>query len=240
MSPMQRLADAHPAAVAELRTQYRMADDVAKISNVISYDGRLRAATRDVAERVMSLPRALPADAPEWLRVAADPARRVVFLDTTDAGARAFESPPERGKPVNDFERDVVMRALRALVSRGADPKSVAFLSPYNSQVDAMARDLERERETGGIAAGRGGAHDRSRAGTGCGGGGGVDGARQPRGDAGTLLRDRRRVNVALTRAKSKLIVVGCGATLQSSPVLREVLGVTIHEGWLVPFPNEV
>ena len=61
-----------------------------------------------------------------------------------------------------------------------------------------------------------------------------------PEGDAGTLLRDRRRVNVALTRAKSKLIVVGCGATLQSSPVLREVLGVTIHEGWLVPFPNEV
>ena len=239
-SPMQRLADAHPAAVAELRTQYRMADDLAKIPNVISYGGRLRAATRDVAERVMSLPRALPADAPEWLRVVADPAKRVVFLDTTDAGSRAFESPPERGKPVNDFERDVVMRALRALVSRGADPKSVAFLSPYNSQVDAMARDLERERETGGIAAGAEALTiDRAQ-------GRDVEAAvvsmvrANPEGDAGTLLRDRRRVNVALTRAKSKLIVVGCGATLQSSPVLREVLGVTIHEGWLVPFPNEV
>ena len=239
VSPMQRLADAHPAAVAELRTQYRMADDVAKISNVISYDGRLRAATRDVAERVMSLPRALPADAPEWLRVVADPARRVVFLDTTDVGARAFESPPERGKPVNDFERDVVMRALRGLVSRGADPKSVAVLSPYNSQVDAMARDLERERETGGIAAGvEALTIDRAQ-------GRDVEAAvvsmvrANPERDAGTLLRDRRRVNVALTRARSKLIVVGCGATLQSSPVLREVLGVTIHEKWLVPFPNE-
>ena len=240
VSPMQRLADAHPAAVAELRTQYRMADDVAKISNVISYDGRLRAATRDVAERVMSLPRALPADAPEWLRVVADPARRVVFLDTTDVGARAFESPPERGKPVNDFERDVVMRALRGLVSRGADPKSVAVLSPYNSQVDAMARELERERETGGIAAGvEALTIDRAQ-------GRDVEAAvvsmvrANPERDAGTLLRDRRRVNVALTRARSKLIVVGCGATLQSSPVLREVLGVTIHEKWLVPFPNEL
>ena len=188
----------------------------------------------------MSLPRALPAEAPEWLRFVADPAKRVVFHDTTNAGSRAFESPPERGKPVNDFERDVVMRALRALVSRGADPKSVAFLSPYNSQVDAMARDLERERETGGIAAGAEALTiDRAQ-------GRDVEAAvvsmvrANPEGDAGTLLRDRRRVNVALTRAKSKLIVVGCGATLQSSPVLREVLGVTIHEGWLVPFPNEV
>ena len=238
-SPMQRLADAHPAAVAELRTQYRMAaDDLAKIPNVISYGGRLRAATRDVAERVMSLPRALPADA-RWLRVVADPAKRVVFLDTTDAGSRAFESPRNEGNrsTISNETSSCARseRSCRAARIRRASP----FCPRTTARVDAMARDLGRERGRGDRRR-RGGAHDRSRAGTGCGGGGGVDGARQPRGrrgDAASRSKTRQR------GADAREVQADCRrvrSTLQSSPVLREVLGVTIHEGWLVPFPNEV
>ena len=125
-SPMQRLADAHPAAVAELRTQYRMADDLAKIPNVISYGGRLRAATRDVAERVMSLPRALPADAPEWLSVVADP-----------RSASCSSTPPTRvrarsNRPRNEGNRSTISnetsscarseRSCRAARIRRASP----------------------------------------------------------------------------------------------------------------------
>jgi len=35
------------------------------------------------------------------------------------------------------------------------------------------------------------------------------------RGSAGRLLADWQRLNVALTRAKHKLIMLGCAATLQ-------------------------
>ena len=237
---MQRLADAHPAAVAELRTQYRMADDLAKIPNVISYGGRLRAATRDVAERVMSLPRALPADAPEWLRVVADPAKRVVFLDTTDAGSRAFESPRNEGnRSTISNETSSCARSERSC--RAARIRRASPFCPRTTRRWTRWREIwnANARRGGSPPAGEALTIDRAQ-------GRDVEAAvvsmvrANPEGDAGTLLRDRRRVNVALTRAKSKLIVVGCGATLQSSPVLREVLGVTIHEGWLVPFPNEV
>lgn len=45
-------------------------------------------------------------------------------------------------------------------------------------------------------------------------------------GNTGRLLQDKRRLNVALTRAKSKLIMIGSFSTLKSgSAPLRPLLG---------------
>jgi len=46
-----------------------------------------------VAERALSLPVAPPPGMLPWLLAATDPARRVVFLDTSALGAEAFERP---------------------------------------------------------------------------------------------------------------------------------------------------
>jgi DNA replication ATP-dependent helicase Dna2 len=290
ISPMQALAEAHPAAVFQLTAQYRMADDLAKISNVISYGGALRAANEQVASRVMrcllsktetdvvralglgSLGSANAEDSRQknqrdaaWLVAASDPNRRVVFLDTSDGGDAAFEtsdvgvvreskSGPVRGnKHVNAYERFIVMRVLEALRARGAEPGSVAVLSPYNSQVDELDAELRR-REAGTGDFGDAGnpegtpfdlpipegvealTIDRAQ-------GRDVDcvvlsfcRANEAR-DAGRLLADRRRLNVALTRARSKLVLVGHGKTLARSPVLSQVLGVVLKNGWMVHLP---
>ena len=278
-SPMQALAEAHPAAVFQLRAQYRMADDLAKISNVISYGGALRAANEQVASRVMrcllsktetdvvralGLGSALSARDAAWLVAASDPNRRVVFLDTSDGGERAFEtsdvgvvregkSGPVRGnKHVNAYERAIVMRVLEALRARGAEPGSVAVLSPYNSQVDELDAELRRreaKKATGDFGDPEGNPSeppipegvealtiDRAQ-------GRDVDcvvlsfcRANEAR-DAGRLLADRRRLNVALTRARSKLVLVGHGETLTRSPVLSQVLGVVLENGWMFHLP---
>jgi DNA replication ATP-dependent helicase Dna2 len=290
ISPMQALAEAHPAAVFQLTAQYRMADDLAKISNVISYGGALRAANEQVASRVMrcllsktetdvvralglgSLGSANAEDSRQknqrdaaWLVAASDPNRRVVFLDTSDGGDAAFEtsdvgvvreskSAPVRGnKHVNAYERSIVMRVLEALRARGAEPGSVAVLSPYNSQVDELDAELRR-REAGTGDFGDAGnpegtpfdlpipegvealTIDRAQ-------GRDVDcvvlsfcRANAAR-DAGRLLADKRRLNVALTRARSKLVLVGHGDTLRASPVLSQVLGVVLENGWMFHLP---
>jgi DNA replication ATP-dependent helicase Dna2 len=60
-------------------------------------------------------------------------------------------------------------------------------------------------------------------------------------GRAGRLLRDRERINVALTRAKHKLMMVGCADVLRAStPVLGELLDEVDRRGWrlqLMPPP---
>ncbi len=57
---------------------------------------------------------------------------------------------------------------------------------------------------------------------------------RQP----GDLLSDWRRINVAITRAKHKLILVGCAETLAVIPFFEEVLSAAAHDGWLVRLPT--
>lgn len=42
----------------------------------------------------------------------------------------------------------------------------------------------------------------------------------------GSLLADWRRVNVSITRAKAKLVLVGSASTLTSVPVLARLLGI--------------
>jgi DNA replication ATP-dependent helicase Dna2 len=50
----------------------------------------------------------------------------------------------------------------------------------------------------------------------------------------GELLKDWRRINVALTRARSKLIIFGSRRTLSSLPVLSEFLDLMQEKGWIL------
>jgi DNA replication ATP-dependent helicase Dna2 len=54
---------------------------------------------------------------------------------------------------------------------------------------------------------------------------------------AGDLLKDRRRINVCLTRAKSKLIIVGSRSTVASVPVMQELLDVMHERDWIYELP---
>ena len=252
-SPMQLLSEAHPTSVAELRTQYRMAEDLAKISNVISYGGRLRAANAEIANRTLHLRKPSPAGTPGWLMHATDPHNRVVFLDTSAFGVDAYETngtssdkserdgsknKSTRGnKHVNMFERDVILRVLGVLKSRGAMDGTCAVLSPYNSQVDLLESDLQKHADdvpenTQALTIDRAQGRD-------------VDCVlisfvRGNEGkDSGRLLADRRRLNVAFTRAKCKLVLVGCGDTLCNSPVMLEVMGLLLGEQWNLPLKPE-
>lgn len=56
-------------------------------------------------------------------------------------------------------------------------------------------------------------------------------------GDTGSLLGDFRRLNVAFTRAKKKMIVVGSAATLAHSPVLRAFIELSAQMQWALPLP---
>lgn len=56
---------------------------------------------------------------------------------------------------------------------------------------------------------------------------------------AGELLEDWRRLNVAVSRAKSKLIVVADAATMQSVHVARDLCDLIKAQGWVVALPRD-
>lgn len=53
----------------------------------------------------------------------------------------------------------------------------------------------------------------------------------------GDLLKDWRRINVCLTRAKSKLIVFGSRTTLANLPLLQMFFGIVEERGWIYQLP---
>ena len=54
----------------------------------------------------------------------------------------------------------------------------------------------------------------------------------------GDLLRDWRRINVAITRARLKLIIVGSGSTMEHVPILAELLHMTKRSNGMCSCPK--
>jgi DNA replication ATP-dependent helicase Dna2 len=60
-----------------------------------------------------------------------------------------------------------------------------------------------------------------------------------PENYVGELLQDWRRVNVAFTRAKSKLIIFGSRSTIRDTKPLDEFVKLVEAKGWVYQVPSE-
>ena len=237
---LRRLAEKHPESVAQLTYQYRMHEDICQLSNDIVYKGRLKCANESVAKRMLTLnsfPHCLPGGVEQkhWLYRAIDPSLPVVFLNTdrirVPSPSQAMDSihhlerPAGRragGSIVNDTEAALVRDTVGTLVGSGADPSSVGVICPFRAQLRMLEEcSVLVPLMTGGLELstidqyqGR----DKSAV--------VLSFVRSnQKGNVGRLLEDFRRLNVAVTRAKCKLIMIGSFSTLYSgSEVLRPVL----------------
>jgi len=242
VSMLKRLAEKHPDSVAQLTYQYRMHEDICQLSNDIVYKGRLKCANDSVAKRRLTLdnfPNCLPGevDMNHWLYRAIDPSIPVLFLNTdkikvsspsqamTEESVHSLERTAGRragGSIVNDTEAALVRDAVGTLVGSGVDPSSVGVICPFRAQLrlleecSVLAPLINSGLELSTIDRYQG--RDKSvivlsfvRS--------------NQKGNVGRLLEDFRRLNVAVTRAKCKLIMIGSFSTLYSgSEVLRPVL----------------
>jgi DNA replication ATP-dependent helicase Dna2 len=182
-SLFERLIEAHPEAGVMLDRQYRMAQRIQFFSSSEFYDGRLRPANGEVAsQRLGDLPGVDPAGLPARLR------DQVAFVDPggTQDGNR------------NVAEAETVVETVRSFLEAGVDPGDVGVIAPFRAQVAEISR-----RAPEGVA---------------------VDTVDRFQGSSkevivvsfvatgdldGPIFEDHRRMNVALTRAKKALVLVG-------------------------------
>ncbi|MEO0249450.1 MAG: AAA domain-containing protein, partial [candidate division WOR-3 bacterium] len=215
VSLFERMIGLHPSASALLDTQYRMRPEIMEFPARVFYDGRLVAAPGLEKMRLSDL-LAFPADN----HILDD--RPLVFLDT---GGR-FREKTRRGSPSkeNPGEAELVRKLVKELLGLGLDHLQVGVIAPYDDQVKLL-----REILPGGVEART------------------VDGFQgrekeviilslvrsNPVGRIG-FLNDRRRLNVAITRAKRKLIVIGDARTLSSDRVYRDFVEWAGERGLLL------
>lgn len=196
VSLMQRLVEHYGDDITRLLTvQYRMHEQIMQFSSQTFYDGSLTAHESVREHRLNDLP-----------AVTANDDSPVVFIDTAGAGW-VEELEPEGLSKLNPGEGRLVLDQVTELVEAGLNPADIAVIAPYAAQVRWLRQHT---------------AYDRLEIDT-------VDGFQgrekeavvmctvrsNTKGELG-FLSDARRMNVALTRARRKLIVIGDSATLGS------------------------
>ena len=228
---MERLVERHPEAVTLLTIQYRMCDDIMRFSSDYFYHGQVESAPEVKYRSILDLDVAM-----EWKTHPQPlPMGRGVDTPSNDVvGVQGDDSPPYReglGEGlsfVNKAEAELTMDTLQAYFERIGKQRlleeriDVGIISPYRAQVQYLRRLLmKREyfkpfRRLISVNT--------------------VDGFQgQERdviiislvrsNDEGQIgfLRDLRRMNVAITRARMKVIILGDHHTLTKHPFYRRL-----------------
>ena len=198
ISIMERLlTDIGPAISRRLNVQYRMHNDIMSFSADVFYENSLQA-----DESVRS---ALLTDLPA---VTSSPLTNcpVHFIDT--AGASYDEEiEPNGDSRFNPMEAELAIKKVNALFECGLSPSMIAVISPYSAQVRLLREMLkEPDLEIDSVDGFQGREKEAVI----------VSLVRSNREGEVGFLADTRRMNVALTRARRKLIVIGDSATITS------------------------
>ena len=206
VSLMERLILSHGTQISRrLNVQYRMHETIGGFSSREFYEGTLHADNSVRGHLLWDLPQVAENELT---------ALPLEFIDTAGAGYEE-QLETEGGSRCNPQEAVLVDRKVRALLESGLSPREIAVIAPYSAQarllreqigmagleIDTVDGFQGREKEAVVISLVRS----------------------NPRGEIG-FLSDIRRINVALTRARRKLIVIGDSATLGGHAFYQRLL----------------
>ncbi|XP_031702307.1 DNA replication ATP-dependent helicase/nuclease DNA2 isoform X2 [Anarrhichthys ocellatus] len=233
----------HSEAVVQLNVQYRMNRQIMSLSNSLMYEGRLECGSERTATALLSLPFLLsvqselssyskshPQHDLAWIHATLLPSSPVCFLDCSMVPA--VESV-EKGGVSNRTEAALIHKLLSLLIKAGCKPSDIGVIAPYRQQLKSISALLQSSAFTGVE----------------------VNTVDKYQGrdksliifsfvrstveevNLGELLKDWRRLNVAITRAKHKLLMVGSATTLRRYAPVEKLLNHLQQEDMIIQLP---
>lgn len=178
-----------------LRVQYRMHENIAGFSSARFYQGQLTAHESNQKHVLAG-----------WNNIAknSETESPLAFLDTAGLGYEEQEDP-DSGSRFNPEEAKLVIRELQALLAAGVPAADIGVISPYSAQVKCLRGLISEEAvEVDSVDAFQGREKEVIL----------VSLTRSNTEAQIGFLQDTRRMNVAMTRAKRKLVVIGDSATI--------------------------
>ncbi|MFB9861984.1 IGHMBP2 family helicase [Rufibacter immobilis] len=218
----EKCIERQPETAVMLTTQYRMHEHIMGFSNQQFYRGELQA---HESVRTATLSEVHPVFEPGLI---------VEFIDTAGCGFND-QTIGEGSSTANPEEADVLLKHLLNLLTpyepaeaseAQSEPRlRIGIISPYRAQINYLTDQVEHEPKLAQLLTRR-----QLSVGT-------VDSFQgqerdimyismvrsNPEGEIG-FLADIRRMNVAMTRAKKKMVIVGDSATLGQHPFYQEFM----------------
>lgn len=253
ISLFKMLSDNQPASVTNLEHQYRMCEDIMTLSNTLIYNGRLKCGTSAVASRSISIPNmaalkshhhnpqsvqatdprticANPGRSSCWLRDLLDPSSKACFVNTDRLVPQSREVLENGSRITNPTEAILATQLVESLLTVGIKPTDIGVITPYRSQLALIKQSLRHrsgvEMHTADKFQGRDKevvilslVHSNESQ------------------VVGELLKDWRRINVALTRARTKLLILGSKSTLIGNELLKNMITLLEQRSWCYDLP---
>ncbi|XP_076435197.1 DNA replication ATP-dependent helicase/nuclease DNA2-like [Babylonia areolata] len=227
-------------ATFDLHLQYRMNSTIMQLSNELVYDGALMSGDHAVSTACIQPPHLSSGVEEGWVSRAMDTSlhNAVVFLDTRQVSA------PERCDSkgfTNDTEARVILHLCSTFVQAGISASDIGVIAPYRAQVRALQQLLWNSLPLKGVEVNTVDQYQgrdksvvfisfvRSN----------LQGLSDSSGRGG-LLQDARRLNVAVTRAKHKLVLVGHAPSLHRYLPLDRLLSALLARDQIFPLPADL
>ncbi len=193
-----------PENISSLCVQYRMNSEVQDIPSRLFYEGKL-VASPEVARRRLMVSGEI--QEPYYLREIIDPETPVIFVDV--------QGEVDTGK-TRPEEAEIACEIVRALVQSRVPPGEIGVITPYRAQQSMIRQKLTHVKGRAEISVDtvdsfQGGERE-------------VIIISLARSDSVTsFLADPKRLNVSLSRARSKLILLGRASVLEAHPLFSSI-----------------
>lgn len=222
----ERLVEREGEKITEmLRVQYRMHEKIMNFPSEQFYDGNLEADPAVEKHTLADLGFQFEGGSDLLINKALNPDWPVVFIDTELLQAPERQRSGSTSRE-NRAEVEVVTNILEGLLGE-MDPENIGVISPYDDQVDLLSARVDSENLEVKTVDGFQGREKEVIL---------LSFVRSNERDELGFLTDLRRLNVSITRARRKLIMVGDSSTLSDHPVYEDLLDYVREEGaYLVP-----
>nr|QNO55693.1 RecBCD enzyme subunit RecD [Methanosarcinales archaeon ANME-1 ERB7] len=196
-----------------LDVQYRMNEEIAEFPNREFYDGKLKADEQVKRRTLMDI-------LPESVDEESEEVKPFLFIDTGEK----LEERVRKGSTSreNPGEARLVKDVAERLLNMGIRPEDIAVISPYDDQVALIKRMLHVDSLEIKTVDGFQGREKEVVI---------VSFVRSNKSGTIGFLKDLRRLNVSITRAKRKLVLIGDSNTLESEGCYRRLVALAKESG---------
>ena len=193
------IAEQYPNVVSMLEIQYRMNEVLAEFPSKEFYDGRVK--TADIVKEIG--PQDLGIKEPE-----------ITLIDTRLHPLRWEKRRTWDRSIKNVLEARIAKERVEKYLKQGIDARKIGVITAYDAQKDVLSSMMPEKVEVNTVDGYQGREKDIIV----------ISFVRSNNQARIGFLEDLRRLNVALTRARRKLVIVGDFGTLETHPTYRRLM----------------
>ncbi|EGV60457.1 P-loop containing nucleoside triphosphate hydrolase protein [Yamadazyma tenuis ATCC 10573] len=203
-----------------LDIQYRMNEEIMQFPSQELYEGKLQAFKDNASISLVDLPNVERDD---------DTELKCIWMDTQGGDFQEQMNEDENNSKFNEYEAALVNQHLKKLTSLQVAPQDIGVISPYNAQVSLLKRIINNPAVEISTVDGFQGREKEVII---------ISLVRSNSSNEIGFLKERRRMNVAMTRPKRQLYVVGDLELLSGSTEYLKHWCQTVEAHYDIRYPE--